>query len=396
VNRATSFAGSHRRIRARRAVLRLAVLSCLSLLSPSAKAKDRVMRTLTPLPFFETRTLVDLAAVASSAGVWLVTVEHAGQWTRPSPNLPPMEPAEVRIWSMASGTHPAAEVAHGPGPMPYGIALDMALLRGQLITFMEVNETAPAWLLSAPWANPPVVGPFATPAELMPDPALVESIRINPMHSWSTLGLNPEEWMFRPSLTADIAAERLILAMNTADGKAVVWAWSLAAPGAHPVREAVVPAALDPVPVPAGGRRFLLFRRMPADWSIFFRSRRYAAGRRPEALPLMLVELDASGTVRHSTDLSASLGIGNVFEFAARANGADIVIAAATGTVAEPRLSLLTVNHAGEALPDRAEAMLRGVPLRVAMSGVGATTLVGLVYQVADRFIAEAIWHAGH
>jgi hypothetical protein len=382
---------ARRRSLTRRAFVRAAAILYVAPLLAPAKAADRSRQTMIPRALLEGTTLVDVAGISSGPTPYLLTVEHGAEWHRPGPDLPPMEPAMARIWSVPSAAPAAVEAGRQIGELPFGFALAAAVLGDRLAALVEANETAPAWLTLAPW-KAPALGAFAAPTELAVDPALATTISLPAKHTWSTTGLPPEGWMFHPSVTADAAADRFILAMNTADAQAVVWHWSAAA-GGVPERRAAAAAALDPVVAVAGGRHVLLFRRPPPDWGVFFGDMRYAGGGYPLAMPLMMGELDADGSLRNVLDLSAARGIGDVFAFAAHGDQAGITIAAATGTRTEALLRLLTVDLAGEARSAPAEAPLRSAPLRIALAVAGSTTLVGVVYRSQGRSVAEALIH---
>jgi hypothetical protein len=350
------------------------------------------MQTMTPVPFLDSTTLVDLVGVSAGPLPTLVTLDHGAQWHRVAPNLPPMEPALLRVWSMPSAAKAATETARQASELPYGFAAAMAVLDGRLAALVEANETAPAWLALAPWAGS-APGAFAAATPLRLDPAMAASVTLLPRHGWSTQGLQPARWMFHPSITPDAAGHRLILAMNTADGQAVIWHWSLAAPSGPPERQAAVPAALDPVAVVVGNRRFVLFRRMPPDWRVFFGDMRYSSSGYPVAMPLMMGELGTGGAVHNLINLSSTSGIGDVFAFATHGDATRITLAAAIGTRAAARLRLVTLDVTGQAMPEPAEAVLRAAPLRVALAQAESSVLVGVMYRTLGRSTVDAMLH---
>ena len=59
-------------------------------------------------------------------------------------------------------------------------------------------------------------------------------------------------------------------------------------PAASSVHLALVPAALNPVMLRVQGHDCLIYRAMPAGWSVYFHDLRYSSQFGPVALPLMI------------------------------------------------------------------------------------------------------------
>jgi hypothetical protein len=349
-------------------------------------AGDRPMQTVTPRRVFESAQLIDVAAVAVEGRPYLISLEHQGPWSRPAPEQPPLEPGLTRIWAETAGGGPPHELAHGPAHCPYGSAAAIAVRGGRILALMEVNVAAPAWLLSAPPPAPPTAPPFGPETPVLIDAEWAPRIVLNGLDAWSSNDLQPESWLFHPSLSAGGPGGAVLLAMNAADGHALVWSWTQG--HLHPL--AILPAALDPAPVSVGGRTLVVYRAMAHGWRIFFDDPRREPSRTPVAMPLMLAEL-AAGAVHPIADLSSQPDVGRAFAFGACADGEGLAIAAAIDVAGRACLRVFTVSALGKVETLLADSPLPGAPIRVSLARTEGSRLVALVYRLGDVFTVEAI-----
>jgi hypothetical protein len=351
------------------------------------------MQSVSPVRFAEIRPFADMAAVVSGGVSAIVTLEHSDQRSRVSPTEPPIEAAVLRIWTAADGARALHEVARWTAPLPVPSEMAMTVQDGQLIALAQVNQSKAAYLLSTAWPTLPPessIVPFTVIAPVGLDAALAARVHIDPRADWSTFGLAPRAWLFHPSVTGGPHGA-ISLAMNAADGHAVVWRRAVR-DGAVQLRQvALVPAALDPVLLRVEGRDYLFYRAMPAGWSVFFHDLRYSRQFGPAALPLMMAELDAGGTVVRTIDLSAAAGVGPVFEFAVQTMPSSLVLAAVASSAGQPDLRLFVTSPAGAAPQLRHEGLLRAVPLRLTMSAIDGVALVGLAYQNSGIYALDAL-----
>jgi hypothetical protein len=356
-------------------------------------AGDRSMQTLIPVRFAESRSFADMAAVVSGGVNSIVTLEHSDQRTPLGTREPATEIATLRVWAAVPGTGLLRETARASTPLPVSSAVAITVRGSDLLALAQVNQIAAAYLMSAGWPPPAaasLVMPFTTVAPIGLDPALAQRVQIEPRDDWSTFGLASRRWLFNPSVTEDPESGAVILAMNTADGQAVVWRWLPGQGAAMPQRMAVVPAALDPVLLRAGGRTWLLYRRMPDRWSVFFHDLRYSSRFGPFALPLMMAQLDAGGAVVHTDDLSAT-ELGPVFAFAAQAVPTGWVLSVVGGSTVQPELRIAVDEPFGGTPRLQAASALRAVPCRLTLGATDQAALVGLAYKNSGSYALEAM-----
>jgi len=373
-------------------ILRAAVLIAMALVAQAAAAPpgDRTMQPVSPSRFYESRFFADMAAVGAAGVRSIVTVEHSAQRVPGGPDRPPTETATLRVWGAAQSAGPLQEQSRIETSLPVAKAIAMTVRNGHLLALAQSNNVDAAYLLTLPWplSGPLLPAPPTLPISLEGSP--VAPILIDPRADWSTAGMTSAEWLFHPSMADGPAAGDVALAMNTADGQAVVWTSAAGATTRAPHAIAAIPSAIDPVFVHAGASRYLLYRRIPAGWSVYFHDLRYSGRYGPVALPLIMAEIGATGSIVRSVDLSATAALGGVLAFCAQADGSDLALAVVAGATAQPDLRVLVVNHAGTIERPGYAGLLRGVPYRLTMSVAESAALVGLAYRGQGTYVMDA------
>jgi hypothetical protein len=346
------------------------------------------MTPVAAVAFYQTKMLEDLAAVASDGGGYLVTVDHTYEMVQPAE--PITEKADWRFWAPGKDGlfH---EVSRMPVSTPSATSVVMTVQDGRLIALAQVGEPQPAWLLPSAMrlGNPPQFAGFGQAVAVRLNPAEAAQVHVADARIWNTRLLPPHEWLFHPSLTSLAGTHEVAIALNAADGRAAVWLWDGAQKSSHTV--AFVPAALNPVYLRRGNKNYLLYRKMPADWSVFYHDARYSGSLGPVALPLAMAELDDAGAPARTADLSKDAAVGEVFDFAADiVAGNRLVLAAVTGSKAEPELRVYVSGEAG-APRLRQSLPIRAAPFRLTMTAAGGRILVGLAYKVTGGFVLEGL-----
>jgi hypothetical protein len=344
------------------------------------------MTPLAAVPFYQSKMLEDIGAVTAGGNAYLVTVDHTYQMAPESPEGP-SETTVWRFWAPDKQEGHFHEAAHENVVFPVAVSIVMTARNDRLTAIALENRSKPAVLLTAEAALPKI-GSFRSPVPIAIDSREVGTIQLPPRETWSTAGIQPEEWLFHPSIAALPGAGEVAIAMNTADGRALAWTSNAQKLN----RAALAPAALRPVMFQRDGKNRLLYLRMPPNWSVFYRDPRNSSEFAPEALPLVMADLDASGAVAHATDLSAERGIGPVYDFAAATpDGKRLVLAAIVGPWATPELRIYV--SADSAAPPRLlhSQPVRGAPFRLAMTTGGERIVIGLAYLARDGFDVEGV-----
>ncbi len=349
------------------------------------------MTTVGPVTFYQAGLLEDLGAIVAGGSGYLVSIEHTREVV-PSALEAPAEKTTWRFWQPEREGAGFRQAAQSTVVLPVAAAVAMAVQKNRLFAVALVNEPRPAYLLS--WelkgGAPPQPGESSSrtaPLELERQEAA--QVRIDPRQDWNTRRLPSTRWLFHPSLASLRDGSGVAIAMNTADGRAVVW--SSDGSDKPKRRLAWVPGALNPVLVHLGGKNRLYYRRMPGEWPVFYHDERYSGQYGPVALPLCAAELDAGGGIAHTADLSKDKGVGNVFAFAVDSTGGDrLALAAITGTAEKPELRVYVEGAAG-ALRLRHTAALRQVPFRLTMAVAGDHALIGLAQEGEHGYELEGL-----
>jgi hypothetical protein len=337
------------------------------------------MTTALPVAFYRTESLEDVAAIATGDSGYLVTVEHTRELAAPALTVP-SERTIWRFWKPDREGTSFHEASHRTVILPLSTSVVMTLENNRLIALAHVNEPKPAFLLA--WdtraGDAPHLGESATShLTIELDRLEAAKVQIPLKYSWNTRTLPESRWLFHPSLASLPGGAQVALAMNTADGRAVVWT----SDGVDkPKPLAFLPGALNPVLIRVSGKDRLLYRRMPADWSVYYHDLRYSGQYGPIALPLAMAELDSDGGIAHSNDLSQGQGVGNVFDFVAANAGTRLVLAVVSGTKEAPELRVYVGDPTGGTLHLLRTARVRGVPYRLTMAVAGGGALIGLAY----------------
>ena len=287
-------------------------------------------------PFLQTKLLEDLGAVANGGQLYLLTVEHTYEMVNGSAE--PAEKTEWRVWAPATAGGRFSQASQGTAVFPVATSVAMVAWEGALTAVALMNRASPAALFRSE-GRLPAIGPFGKAVPLSLDPAEADRIHLKTLELWSTADLPAPEWLFHPSVTA--GAKGTAIAMNTADGHAVGWVVA----GSEVRRVAWVAGALNPVLLSLAGGNRLFYRKMPANWPMYFHDTRYSGQYGPVALPLMMAAVDANGAAAPVN------GIGAVFDFAATSpDGKQIAIAAIVGSPSAPELRLFEQRDLNSAL----------------------------------------------
>ena len=356
------------------------------------------METMSPARFSEIGLFADMAAVTNDGIPFLLTLEHSPQRQPSGPSRPAAEAATLRVWRAASAGG-LREVSRGELTLPVATAVAMTMRSGHLVFLAQVTNPRPAYLLAAAWrladASPPVFS-LAAMTPLALEASLAGTVHIPPRDDWSTFGLRSTEWLFHGSLTEGRGENEIAIAMNAADGRAVLWTSVVGSPPGPARPLAVVPAALNPVFLRAGGQNYLFYRKMPEGWSVFFHDLRHSTQFGPIALPLMMARLDEGGGVARVVDLSTAMGIGPVFDFVVRVGEAGLALAVVSGSTTESRLRVfLSDPSSGDPVlsgpRERHASVIPAVPYRLTMTVAGQTALIGLAYKKPPVFELAAL-----
>jgi hypothetical protein len=335
------------------------------------------MMPVEAVPFFQTKLLEDLGAVASGGHLYLVTVEHTYDMVEGSAD--PTEKAEWRVWAPGSQEGRFSEVSHSKAAFPVVKSVAMTEREGGLTAVATINRSSAAALFRSAGKLPQIAA-FGPALSLNLEAEEEAKIQLKTSELWSTPDLPPPGWMFHPSVTA--SANGVAIAMNTADGHAIGWI----AAGSEVHRVGFVAGALNPVLFSLAGGNLLFYRKMPEDWPMYFHDTRYSGKYGPVALPLAMAALDAKGNV------AAVDGAGAVFDFAATSpDGKRIAIAAIAGSRSAPELRLLERRDLNSAFSVRRVFPIRAIPYRVAIAATNTNILVGLAFKNNAGFDLEGL-----
>jgi len=253
----------------------------------------------------------------------------------------------------------------------------MTAREGALTAVAAINRSTPAALFQSE-GKLPEIGVFRKGLPLRLEAEDLAQIQLKTSELWSTSGLSARMWMFYPSVAA--GANGVAIATNTADGHAIGWIVA----GSEVRRTVFLAGALNPtvLNVAAGNRIF--YRKMPADWSVYFHNTRYSGQYGPIPLPLMMAALDAH------EDPKTVDGLGAVFDFAAASpDGKRIAIAAIVGSRSAPELRLFELRDLNSPLVLRRIVPIRAIPYRVAIAATNDNVLAGLAFKNNAGFDLE-------
>jgi hypothetical protein len=347
------------------------------------------MTTAKPVGFYQTKLLEDVAAIAGQGKGYLVTVEHTRQLA-PAPFRAPAEKTGWRFWQLGPEGD-FREVSRATTVMPVASAVVMTVQKNRLIALAQVNEPVPAFVLS--WeitGSPPRLADSVTEAEpLRLDPDTAAQVRLDPTEIWNTRGLPAYEWLFHPSLAPLPDGDDVVFAMNTAKGHAAVWRSNDEGPARRP--RVFLAAALNPVFARVSDKSFLLYRQMPPTWLVYNKDPRYSGHPASPALPLIMAELNDSGGVVRSHDLSKDQSVGDVLAFAADSAGNRLVLAVIAGAMDKLQLRVYSSEGAGGNLRLQQAVPLAQIPYRLTMAAVNGGALIGLSYSRAGVFEVEGM-----
>jgi hypothetical protein len=241
------------------------------------------------------------------------------------------------------------------------------------------NDRVPGFVLRWPTdgGSPPQFGEAPEDRQVLAlDGERVAQVDISPRHQWSARFMAPERWLFHVSVAGLPGGRQVAIAANSADGHAAVW---ISEAAGKPRMAAFVPGALNPLFVRSGATDRLLFRRMPAEWSVYFHDPRYSGRYDPAALPLTAAELGSSGRVSSQRNLSQEENLGDVFAFAAARDGDGLVLAVVAGTKESPELRVYR-GDPGNRLELLRRVRIPAVPFRLTVAAGGDAALVGLAF----------------
>jgi hypothetical protein len=325
------------------------------------------MAPVDAVPFFQTKLLEDLGAVASGGSLYLVTVEHTYEMVDGAAE--PTEKAEWRVWASAPDGDRFREASNGTAAFPVATSVVMTERGGALTALALTNRSSPAALFRAE-GKLPRIGAFGDAIPLRLEPGDAARIQLKPPERWNTRDLPPDAWLFHPSLIA--GANGAAVAMNTADGHAV----ALIVAESEVRRVAFVAGALNPVLLNLPGGNHLLYRKMPPEWPMYYHDTRYSGKYGPVALPLMMAALDANGSAE---PVDAA---GLVFDFAAASpDGKRIALALIAGSRAAPELRIFERRDLKSAFVPRRTVPIRSIPYRLAIAATNANILIGLAFK---------------
>ncbi len=348
------------------------------------------MMTASAVAFYRSADLEDVAAVAAGENGYLVTIDHTRDLAAWSPDVR-SEATDWRYWKPNWDGTSFQEVWHHRMALPLSSAVVMTLQSSRLVAVALANDPKPAFLVSwqAKPGDPPQLGePSRSGPAFELERQEAAAVKIPPMGDWSTTTLRSIRWLFHPSIVSPAGGPQIAVAMNTADGRAMVWTSN----GTDRLSQvARVADALNPVFLRIGDSDRLLFRRMPAGWSVFYHDLRHSERFGPIALPLMMAELGPGGKVARITDLSTDPRAGNVFDFVAGTSGNRLVLAAIAGTKEAPELRIYAAESGGETLHLLESARVRQVPYRLTMATMTTSALIGLAYTTKDGYELEGM-----
>ncbi len=350
------------------------------------------MTPVAAVPFYQTKTLEDVAAVAVGASGYLVTVERTFEMV-PETAPGPTEKSGLRFWAPEREEGRFREASRDSAILPVARSIAMAFQRGGLMVVALTNQSWAACLLRADAPNLPKIAGFGQPVPLALKASEAEQVHLSPAATWSTQTLAPEGWLFHPSITPLPGSNDVAIAMNTADGHAVAW---ISDGTQIPARAAFLPGALNPVFLRRSGKNYLLYRPMPPDWPVYFHDLRYSGQYGPVALPLVMAELDATGAIAQAIDLSkdaaANRPVGAIFDFAAKSGpGNRLALAVIAGSKSTPELRVYMSADPGAALRLLRSAHLRAVPYRLTMASTEKQILLGLAYKGKVAYEVEGL-----
>lgn len=299
--------------------------------------------------------LIDAAALADGGACYAVAIEADGDASAGASG--PTQPGAWQFW-LAQGEGRFVAARRVPVVLPVGKAIVAAAQGQRMVAVVQSNFSQP--LLAFAAGGPggfEGFRPGGLPLALSPEQAA--QVHIAPRDNWSAAGLKTRQWLFQPQLSALGGDRGFAIAAHTADGRALVWHWDGQAPAPTFVAERA--AALDPVSLRVGDEERLLYRAMPAGWSVYFHELRYSSQFGAVALPLQMLQ---HGQVH---ELGRELGIGGVLAFAAASDGGTgVALTVITGSPQEPLLRVFTGT--GASWSKVHEAPLRKLPYRLSVA----------------------------
>lgn len=352
--------------------------------SPKAP-RGKMMTIEGPVLFHQTELLGDVAAIALGEVGHLVTVEHTYDLVESSYGVS-SEKTVWRFWRLEESQEHARfrEYAKSTVEFPIATSVVVTLSEDRMIALAEVNQREAAMLLSWETANQSVplegLQPKVTHLGLNQEQAA--QVLLRPSERWSTAGLRDSEWLFHPNLTS--LPHSTTAAMNTADGRAVLW--SLSEDGAaRPI--ASIPRALNPALALVSGTRYVLYRQMPEKWPVFFHDTRYSGQFGPVALPLTMVAMDDSLALVLPSEPAKAWVLQDVFDFVVgTSEQGQVALAVITGSAENAELRVLAIEGPEMSLRLLYAAPVQQVPYRMTMAVMGSGLLLGLAQKLPTGY----------
>jgi len=342
--------------------------------------------------FHTTKTFLDLASVRAADGAYLVTIEHLYQEPK-SWHDALTERTAWRFWRCAEPGNMLRQSSESTVTAPSAISASASISKNKLSALIESNQEHAAFLLT--WnlvPSQPVQVPESSPALLSfdLDATRANQVQVDRSEAWSTIGLQPRRWLFNPSVASFADRAEVVVAMNTADAHAIVWKSNGTTQPTQPL--AFLSDALEPVATVEDSTMLLFYRQPTPKWSIYFHSSKYSGTSGPLALPLLLGELDETGHMLRSVNLSKERGVGDVFAFSVSGDSKGrLVLAVISGTKDKPELRLYLSSDREKTLQELGATSLSAVPDRLTVAATEVTAVVGLVYKETGGYQVEGV-----
>ncbi len=165
---------------------------------------------------------------------------------------------------------------------------------------------------------------------------------------WSTRTLPCSEWLFAPRVQPVPLAGAPVVTFGTVDGQTAMFRYDRSRRRAEPL--ALIPRAVDAVLLSrSSGAGVRVYHRVPdVDWSGYADSQN-AWSRGPVALPIRVLEIDASGAVSQPARVvHPTIGDDPVLAFdAARARDGALVMAVVRGDIHHPGVAIFRIDESG-------------------------------------------------
>ncbi len=275
--------------------------------------------------------------------------------------------ADVHAWALDAGPS-ARRLPDQPVSLPMtALELTLGSIDNRILFAATNDDTAPGFVGE--------YGSEGTDRAIHAAPvALSEAERVHVAvpfgQEWSTRTLPCSEWLFAPRVQPAPLTGAPVVTFGTVDGQTAIFRYDLSRGLAEPL--ALIPHAVDAVLLPrSSGAGARAYHRVPdVDWSGYTDSQN-AWSRGPVALPLRVLEIDASGAIsRPAGAVHPAIGEEPVLAFdAALAPDGALVIAVVRGDIHHPGVATFRIDESGAAAAfPRIELGAMPVALRVAVT----------------------------